>query len=180
MKLTTDFSLVVDNEIELKLPTLDMAEALFALTDKNRTFLRRYLGWVDGNKTVHDTHKFIEEDLKLSYEGKSLTLTLLYLGQPVGFVGLHDIDKVNEVGCMGYWIDQDHQGKRIMHRACTKLLNFATGNFHLHRIELRCATDNLRSKQLALSLGFIQEVVLKEALLHYGKRYDAYLFAKIT
>lgn len=64
-RITTEFSIKVDQEITLCLPTVDEAEELFSLVNRNREHLREFLGWLDTSQEVADTRKFIEENLPL-------------------------------------------------------------------------------------------------------------------
>ena len=49
----------VTDEIELQLLEPRHAEALFALTEANRQYLRQRLPWLDSTRSVADTAKFI-------------------------------------------------------------------------------------------------------------------------
>ena len=52
--------LKIDVELELRMLQLEDAEGLFALTDKNRTYLKTWLPWLDKTQSAQDTKKFIE------------------------------------------------------------------------------------------------------------------------
>ena len=49
----------MDAEVELRVLTAAHAPALFALTDRNRDHLRRWLPWVDDTRSAKDTATFI-------------------------------------------------------------------------------------------------------------------------
>ena len=40
------------------------AEAVFALVDENRDYLREWLPWLDNNRSVDDTRAFIKKSLE--------------------------------------------------------------------------------------------------------------------
>lgn len=52
--------LKINNELELKGFKLEEANELFALINENRTYLREWLPWVDGTKSVQDSKAFID------------------------------------------------------------------------------------------------------------------------
>ena len=59
-----EFTCKLNPDTELRrLETKDSAE-LFALTDRCRPYLRRWLPWVDGTREVKDTEAFIDLGLK--------------------------------------------------------------------------------------------------------------------
>ena len=48
------------------------AEELFLLVDENRAYLRKWLPWLDHNKTVDDTREFIKTSLRDYAEQRSM------------------------------------------------------------------------------------------------------------
>jgi hypothetical protein len=46
-KITLGFSIEVEEDLVLFLPTINEAEELFYLIQKNRKYLREFLGWLD-------------------------------------------------------------------------------------------------------------------------------------
>lgn len=81
---------------------------------------------------------------------------------------------------MGYWLDKEHGGKGIMRKCVKVLIDYGFNSLKLHRIEIRCVTNNIRSQNVAESLGFQKEGVLKDAIHHYGEYFDAVLYSLIA
>jgi ribosomal-protein-serine acetyltransferase len=54
-----------------------------------------------------------------------------------------------------------HQGRGIVTRCCHALLDHLFDERGLHRVEIRCATGNLRSCAVPQRLGFRREGVLR-------------------
>ncbi len=179
-KISEDFWLRVDDEITLRLPTIGDAETLFALVDKNREHLREFLGWVDSSNEVADTRTFIQEGLPQWLQLQSLHLSILKNDLLVGAIGFHNIDFLNHSTSMGYWLDKEQEGKGIMMKCAKFLIDYGFNSLKLHRIEIRCAINNIRSQNIAQSLGFQKEGVLKDAIHHYGEYFDAVLYSLIA
>ncbi len=74
------FKLRVEADIELELLADAHAEELFALTDRNREYLRRWLPWLDSNKYLQNTVDFIKFSRKQYEENNSLQLCIRYKG----------------------------------------------------------------------------------------------------
>lgn len=153
------------------------AEPLFALTDRNREHLRPWLPWVDDVREVRDSLAFIEEGLERFARGTGYELGIWLEGNLIGVIGVHRIHRVNASTSIGYWLDAGHQGRGIMTRAVAAVLDdlfFARG---LHRVEIRVAPENHRSRAIPERLGFRAEGVLREAGRYGGRWGDLVVYA---
>jgi ribosomal-protein-serine acetyltransferase len=81
--------------------------------------------------------------------------------QLVGWANL-EIDPAARSGEVGYWLDAGFEGRGLVTRTVTAMLNHAFGPLGLHRVGLRAAADNVRSRRVAERLGFTLEGVLRE------------------
>lgn len=180
VNINTDFLIKVDSEITLCLPTIEEAEELFLLVDSNRTHLRKFLGWLDNTLEVADTIKFIQDNLPLWLQLKSLHLSIRHGKKLVGAVGFHQIDFQNKSAFIGYWLDKESQGKGIMTKSVKALMDYGFEVLKLHRLQILCATHNTESEKIAINLGFEKEGILKEAIYHYGSFFDTYLYSKLN
>lgn len=148
----------VDEEIELRQFTLPDAKSLFALTNKNRAYLKEWLPWLDEIKVAEDTaKKFIQPSLDKVTLGKGADFGIYYKGGLVGAIGFHDLDNRNKKTTIGYWIDQSNQGNGIITRAVKSLIEIAFNNLKLNRIQINCAVGNNKSCAIPERLGFKKE-----------------------
>jgi ribosomal-protein-serine acetyltransferase len=166
----------VDADIALRPLRLDDAETVFLLTDQNRAHLREWLPWVDGVKTVSDTADFIRTTERRTAEGHGFSFAIWYQQAIVGTVGHHFVDRNSRSTQIGYWVAAAVQRRGIMTRACAGILDVSFTRLGLHRVELRCATGNLRSCRIAERLGFQHEGVLREAEWLYDHFVDHNLY----
>lgn len=164
MDLPLLFKPLTDGEIELRQFTLPDAKTLFALTDKNRDYLRKWLPWLDEMKTIEDTaQKFIQNSLNGAMQGKAADFGIYYKGTLVGAIGYHEIDNKNKKTTIGYWLDQDYQGKGIVTKAIKILIEFALRVLKLNRIQISSAVGNNKSSAIPKRLGFKMEGIAKQA-----------------
>jgi ribosomal-protein-serine acetyltransferase len=173
------FSRIITDEISICLAVPHQAEAIFSLTDRNREFLRRWLPWLDGTKAVCDTRKFLEQHLVRFAMGKALVVTIFYRGTVAGVAGFNSIDRVNRIGFVGYWLGEEFNGKGIMPRVVGELVGMGKEFYSLQRIEIRCATDNLRSRAIPERLGFTHEGTLRRAEKLYERWHDLEVYAML-
>lgn len=173
------FPLLVEETLYLRPLEEKDASSLFKLIDANRKYLKEFLGWLDLNTSLEDSLNFIKEEKNKRDSLDALTLGIYVSDQLKGMVGLNSIDALNKNASIGYWLSEDEQGHGIMTKCVKKLIEFSFQRLNLHRLELRSATLNKKSQKIPEKLGFQKEGVLKEAIYHYGKYFDAYTYALI-
>lgn len=165
------FTYTVDEELKLKLLEMKDADELFRLTDANRVYLREWMPWVDATRLPEDTAQYIESARKQWAGQECITACMLYRGAICGMVDLHGISRLNRKAAIGYWLSAPLQGRGLMTRAVRAMVDYGFGGLGLHRIEIRAAVDNRRSRLIPERLGFHQEGVARGA----QKLYDRYL-----
>ena len=84
-------------------------------------------------------------------------------GALAGTVGFHRIDRANLTTSIGYWLAAPYEGRGLMTAAVEALVTHAFEVWGLHRVELRIAPANERSRALAARLGFTEEGVMRGA-----------------
>jgi ribosomal-protein-serine acetyltransferase len=95
-------------------------------------------------------------------------------------VGFHGVDRVNRATSIGYWLAADRQGQGIMTRAVAALVGHALTAWALHRVEIRVATANARSRAIPERLGFRREGTLRGAERHGERFLDLDVFALLA
>jgi ribosomal-protein-serine acetyltransferase len=154
------FALRVDDEVEIRLLEERHADELYGLVDVNREHLRPWLPWVDGTRSAEDTRAFNRTSLEGFAAGRAYAAALRYRGQLAGGIGL-DVDVPMRRGEIGYWVAQTFVGRGIVTRAAGALTGAAFGDLGLNRVQILCATHNVRSCAVAERLGFRKEGTLR-------------------
>lgn len=147
----------VDEEISLRMLAVRDAEALFQLTNQSRDYLRQWLPWVNEIKTAEDSREFIKQSFYTYAEQSGLTAGIFYKGELAGVAGFNSFDWKNGIGYIGYWLSASYQGYGIMTRAVSALISHAFDELKLNRIDIRAASDNMRSRAIPERLGFTEE-----------------------
>ena len=171
------FSHWLNDRLQLRSLQLTDANELFALTDANRSHLRRWLPWLDRTKTSADTRTFIRNTLEQFADTDGIVVAICYDGSIVGVIGYNHIDWANHVGYIGYWLSASHQGQGIMTLACRYLVDYSFATLILNRIVIMCATHNKRSRAIPERLGFRHEGTACEAEWLYDHFVDHEMYA---
>lgn len=77
---------------------------------------------------------------------------------------------------VGYWLDAAFEGRGLVTRAVTAVLDLAFGELGLERIELRALGTNERSRSVAERLGFTLEGTIREAARVDDGRCDVVIY----
>jgi ribosomal-protein-serine acetyltransferase len=133
-----------------------------------------------GTPQAAATAGFVENASAEAARRDALHLAIVADGAIVGCCGLHGISWLHRSGNLGYWIAAGAQGTGLVTTAVRALLGYAFGQLWLHRVELRTAPDNARSRAVAERLGFTQEGELREAE-HVGQRFhDSVVYSMLA
>ncbi|GKX31079.1 50S ribosomal protein L7 serine acetyltransferase [Vallitalea longa] len=155
------FKHIIDDKLELKLLNVKDAEELHSLIEDNREYLLKWLPWVYINKSIEDTKDFVLSSMKQYGENKGYSAAICYDDKIVGVIGLQCLNLQHKHVSIGYWLAEDYQGKGIMTKCCTALINDAFNNYELERVEIRCAEKNYKSRAIPERLGFIKEGIIR-------------------
>jgi ribosomal-protein-serine acetyltransferase len=145
------------------------AEELYALVEANRAYLSRWMPWAPSS-TLEEVRAFIAMGQRQLADDNGFHVALRRDGRIVGVAGFHSIDWLHRSTSIGYWLAEAEQGRGIVTLAVGELLDHAFGVWELHRVEIRAAVDNARSRAIPERLGFRQEGTLREAE-RLGDRY---------
>lgn len=147
----------------VSLPSVDDASELFELQDQNRARLRAWLPWLDQSQGPADTARMILKGLDQYSRNQGFHAVIRVDGRLAGVVGFHAVDWVHRATSIGYWLGQEFEGRGLMTRSCSALLDHAFRVWNLNRVVIRCATENRRSRAIPERLGFQVEGTRREA-----------------
>lgn len=167
----------VDNELELRMLAPEHAPELFALTDRNRAYLREWLPWLDRVRAVGDTETFIEKTINAHNETRAITAGIWRRERLIGVIGHNRIDWDNRFAIIGYWLSEDCQGHGTMTRACRAFVQHAFDALDLNRVEIYTAVSNHRSEAIPRRLGFTVEGIRREGEWLYDRYVDLNMHA---
>ncbi len=170
----------VRENLELRILKKEDAEALFNLAQKNNAHLRTWLGWLDDDKSVTDTEKYIIDSEKRAAEQEGFDLLIWQDNQLVGGIALHPLDRANRKTSLMYWLAEEFQGQGIMLDSLKALIDYLFNIMKLNRIEIGCAIGNDRSAALPKKLGFTFEGISRQANWLYDHFVDIEVYSLLA
>jgi len=152
--IPTEEEIRVTEDVSLQVVSGEYAPELFHLTNKNRSYLRQWLPWLDSINGIEDSSRFIQHNERLHKQGKGIQFFIFYHNQLAGVAGFHNRDSLYRKADIGYWLDEELNGKGIMTNCVIALLKFGFSDLNLRKIGIRCAIENRKSRNIPERLGF--------------------------
>lgn len=168
---------VLDSKTHIELINETHAHAIFEMVDRNRIHLRAWLPFVDKMQSIEFAENFVKGTIQRNKAGVEHAFVIFENNQAIGRIGIYKIDHQNRIGEIGYWIVESSQGKGIITKVCKAIIAFCFNDLDLNRIEIKCATGNLRSKAIPEKLGFSKEGVIRQGEFVHGEFIDLSLYS---
>ncbi|KMJ57195.1 acetyltransferase [Bacillus sp. LL01] len=144
--------------------------------------LKPWMIFAQQDQTVEDVEANIRESHSEFLQRKDLRL-LVFLKETGEFVassGLHRIDWSIPKFEVGYWIDSRFSGKGYITEAVEGITQFAFEQLKAKRVEIRCDSNNVKSRAVAERAGYTLEGILKNSEREVnGNLRDTCVFAKV-
>ncbi len=97
----------------------------------------------------------------------------------IGMVALTERYYSFNMGTIGYWIGDAHQGRGYASEALTGLCSFCFEEIGLTRLEVVCDTGNLASHAVARKIGALEEGVARNRFIYAEQVKDGLVFSLI-
>ena len=170
----------LDRHLELRVLDTEDTGTLFALTNRNREYLRQWLPWLDGTMSASDTRRFIQRSIEQAENDSSFQFGIYCEGILAGMIGYHSVDWQHRHLKIGYWLGQPFEGRGIVTKATGFLLDYAFDNLRMNRVAIHCAVENWKSRALPERLGFAREGLLRQAQWLYDRYVDEVVYAMLA
>ncbi|MNX35056.1 putative ribosomal N-acetyltransferase YdaF [compost metagenome] len=173
-------TLRIDDTLELRALEHAHAESWFAALDANREYLNPWIRTPARAQTLADAHAYMERCVNARLDGTGHFFGIWQAGSLIGEVLLFAIRREDRQGEVGYWLAEAMQGRGIITRACRAIIDFGFADLGLHRLELRCGSENLRSQAVATRLSFTREGKLRQAFWMNERFHDQVLYSLLA
>lgn len=137
------------------------ASRLFTLVDRNRSRLHKFW-WERGTRSAIDSRHFIvqaQNDEVGFDQPRSLSRGIFAASELIGVGAIHSIDWDLGRAALGYWIDEDHDGKGHATKTVRALSRIAFEELMLEELTISPRAANIGSRRVAEKNGFKLERV---------------------
>lgn len=170
MSVTSMFTMPVGDDMALIPRVPAIAEAMHELLEANYERLSRWNPVAVAEPfTLEATRARLERQASAWLAGSLVPVTIAVPHEAGGWrlagAAALSLDADGRNAEVGYWIDGAMEGRGLVIRTVSALLDHAFGPLGLHRVTLATYAANQRSRALAERLGFTREGVLRQANL---------------
>ena len=156
------------------------AESLHALVQNSFDHIREWSNWLkDRDRKVEQTQEWIKKNQERYGAGDGYEIGIWYGGAMAGQIGYNYFNNEDRRTEIGYWLGKEFQGKGLVTRGCRALIDNAFTNLSLNRVEIRCGTENLKSRSIPEKLGFKLEGIARESEYLHDRFIDLAIYAML-
>lgn len=176
----TMFTLYVNEHILLRILSARDSARLFEITEQSRSYLKKWLPWLNDIQSPEDSFTFIKNCLYTFNMQTGVTLGIFYHEELVGVLGFNKLDYKNKIGSIGYWLAEDYQGKGIMTASVETLIAYGFEKLKLNRVDIHAAEENMSSRHIPERLGFHLEGRLRQVEWLYDHYVDHMVYGLLA
>ena len=167
----------------LRLLRLGDLDPYFELVQRNRERLAdRFVGTVSRTKTLEEAQEFVEEMIKHTISNTYFPYVIIDDNEDriIGFIDLKNIDWDIPKTQIGFYIDEDHEGKGIISKAVSKIIDYCFDEKGFEKLFMRIHPENLAAQKVAEKCGFeLEGTIRKDYKTPSGKLVDLLYYGKV-
>lgn len=178
--ITMKKTIPLDEDISLKALVRSDAITMYRIIDQQRTYLGRWLPFVQFTHHLHDIKAFVETAIADRRADQDFVYKIVFQGHLIGLIGTKETDPVNKSTELGYWLSEAYQHRGIMTRAVGALVDALFAERRIERIQICCATENTKSIAIPKRLGFQLEGIKRSGEWIGGNEFrDLFVFSSL-
>ena len=169
----------VNGDIYLHSVNEKFSESLFTLVMRNQAWLQTAMDWPRHVRTVEDSRKTLMANYLLHHRHYTKMYLIFYRQELVGVFSFNLIEPTNKTAYIGYWLDEQAQGKGIISATIEAMISKFSTEGLVRRFVIKSIVSNQASNQVALRNGFTLEGCLKQAEFLNGQYHDQNIYGRI-
>lgn len=154
------------------------AAALLTSVNTDRDRLAQWMPWVPHSTSKVSFESFIKRALLAEEDGLAFHRGIFDGDAIAGACG-SNVDLVNREAEIGYWLGSAFEGRGVITEAVGKFLEFLFDDYEVHRVIIRAAVENTRSRAVAERHRFTLEGIQRESLILNEVPTDAAIYSML-
>ena len=171
-ELFANYKTLESDRLLLRPITLDDTSDLFEIYSNKEVML--YFDDREAFKDISEAEKMAKDYVEALKNKWSMRwgIVLKETGKLIGTCGFHAISDYDKRIEIGYDLNRDYWGKKVMKEALSMIISFAFENSDVNRIEAFVEPPNTASHMLLERLGFVMEGTLRKHEMCRGELID--------
>ena len=172
---------LTDGELLLRPLERGDRDALYAAVIESIPQISPWLPWCHTGYAIAETEGFIESCITAWAQQAHFPFAIFDAsdGRYLGGTGVNHIERMNRLGCIGYWVRTSATRHGVASRAVRLVARFAFETLHLSRIEIFVRPQNVPSRRVAEKAGAKFEAIARNRIVQHGQAHDAALYSLI-
>ncbi|MCB9229250.1 MAG: GNAT family N-acetyltransferase [Deltaproteobacteria bacterium] len=155
-------------------------QKLFALLEESRSSLESWLPWVSHIRKEQDLSQLIRYYRQKNRDTGAVTFCIFSDSLLTGVIGINQINVENHSASLGYWLGEPFRGRGIIRESCSLVITYLFTVRNLNKVIIRCADHNRKSRNVAESLGFRREAMLRAGEWVHGSFVDLWSYGLLS
>lgn len=155
----------------------DDAAALTEAVQESVREVQPWMPWCYPGYSIDDAREYISATMAGRRQGTMYDFAIMVDGRIAGGCGINQINVLDRVANLGYWVRSSCTRRGVATAAVTQLLRWGFNHTNLNRIEIVAAVDNLASQRVAEKVGARKDAVLAKRTMVDGRPSDAVLYS---
>ncbi|WP_019544465.1 GNAT family N-acetyltransferase [Streptomyces sulphureus] len=156
------------------------AEEFLAHMDRGREFVGRHIGLADAVRDTASSRAFLQRYADKAAADTGRIYGIWADGELRGGVLFRTMDVAQGTAEAGCWLEPSAVGRGLVTKAARVLIDWAVEKRGIHRVEWLASAENQPSIAVARRLGMQRDGVLRESILHRGKRADTEVWSVLA
>jgi ribosomal-protein-serine acetyltransferase len=156
------------------------AEEFLAHMDRARDGIDPWIPWAARSTDLDSARTTLQRYADHAAQDTKRIYGIWLDGTLVGGVMFGTFDAAGGNAEMGCWLERSAQGRGLVTRAATHLVDWAFRVRGIHRITWLCRPDNVASSAVARRLGMRRDGVMREDFAYRGSRHDTEVWSLLA
>ncbi len=153
------------------------AAALTEAVQESVREVQPWMPWCYPGYSIGDAREYIGAAMAGRRQGTMYDFAILVDGRIAGGCGMNQINVLDRVANLGYWVRTSCAGRGVATAAVRQLLRWGFDHTNLNRIEIVAAVDNHASQRVAEKKGAGRDAVLAKRTMVAGQPSAAVLYS---
>ncbi|OAI54238.1 hypothetical protein AYO47_00560 [Planctomyces sp. SCGC AG-212-M04] len=159
---------------------LEDVDAIYEAVVDSKAELVPWMPWCHEAYSQQDTQTWVEARSPAWDRNEDWSFVIVDAHDRIlGGTGIHRIDQRNGVAEVGYWVRTSATRQGVAASAVRQLCHWAYEEKAIRRLEILASVENVPSQQVALSIGFTREGILRERIVLHERPHDCVLFSQL-